>query len=608
MHRPARINSSAPSLRALMRGRRGRLAVGAALTLAALAGVVWAVDLVRMRAAVEALAARPGLLAGLLVAYTGAFALRAVAWARLLPGLRAGHALAILLAALLTNHVLPVKGGDVLRPVLAARHGVGLERAAVATVAARAVDLACLVALAGVLMTAAPAGLPAPAAVLLALAALMVGAGGLAWVRGSQPLPLPAPLVPLAERVRAAVRAMGPRQLAVAAAWTAPSWVLEGVVLYAAAQAAGVELSLTAAVGVTAFTILFQTVHLTPGGVGVYEAAMTGALAAHGVPASDALGLALLTHGIKFAYAFTVGLTGAVAEAAPAGSARILRLPLLAAAPALALAAVLGALGHAGFALTALAVAPVAGAGAVLARQWLPAWRPLPPAPLGSGPVVVVIPAFNERDNLPATLAAVPRALVPGLRVVVVDDGSTDGSGAVATAHGADVVVRHPANRGLGAALRTGLAEARAMGARAAVYLDADGEYDPAQVPTLLAALEGGADYVLGSRYAGTRRGQRLSRNVANRLFTAALCVAAGRRISDGQTGYRAFSARALAVAEIIHDYNYAQVLTLDLLRKRMRLAEVPISWRRRERGSSFVRLDYLWRVPVGMTRQLLRP
>jgi uncharacterized membrane protein YbhN (UPF0104 family) len=597
-------NPPPTSLRTLLRGRRVRVGVGMGLTVAAIAAVAWAVDLVRVGAAVSAMAVRPWLLAGLLAAYTGAFALRAVAWSRLLPGLHAGRGFAILQAALLANHVLPVKGGEVLRPLLASRHGLGLERATVSTLAARVLDLACLLALTAALM-APLLGLPS-----VAVTALMLAAGALVLgeVRGTRSLPLPSVLAPVAVRVRQAVRGMGPRQLVMAAAWTLPSWVLEGFVLYAAAQAAGLELSFTAAVGVTAFTILSQTVHLTPGGVGVYEAAMTGALAAHGIPASEALALALLTHGIKFAYAFTVGLLGAVTEAAPAGAARALRLPLLAVAPPLALAGLLGALGLPGLGWAALAAAPVCAVGAVLARQWLPAWRPLPPAPMGAGPVVVVIPAFNERDNLPAALEAVPRALVPGLRVVVVDDGSTDGSGDVAAAHGADAVVRHPRNRGLGAALRTGLAQARAMDARAAVYLDADGEYDPAQLPALLAALEAGADYVLGSRYAGIRRGQRLSRNLANRVFTAALCLAAGRRISDGQTGFRAFSARALAVAEIIHDYNYAQVLTLDLLRKRMRLAEVPIAWRVRTHGASFVRTDYLWRVPVGMARQLLRP
>ena len=65
-------------------------------------------------------------------------------------------------------------------------------------------------------------------------------------------------------------------------------------------------------------------------------------------------------------------------------------------------------------------------------------------------------------------------------------------------------------------------------------------------------------------------------------------------------------SPRAVEVTEIVHDYNYAQVLTLDLLHKGMRMTEVPISYRRRQRGRSFVRAEYLWRVPLGIAREML--
>ena len=73
-----------------------------------------------------------------------------------------------------------------------------------------------------------------------------------------------------------------------------------------------------------------------------------------------------------------------------------------------------------------------------------------------------------------------------------------------------------------------------------------------------------------------------------------------------GQTGFRAFSRRALECAEIIHDYNYAQMLTLDLLKKGMRLREVPISYRFRTKGKSFISVRYLWRVPAAMLREML--
>ena len=226
-----------------------------------------------------------------------------------------------------------------------------------------------------------------------------------------------------------------------------------------------------------------------------------------------------------------------------------------------------------------------------------------------SKPLAVIVPAYNEVENLPETLRRMPRAQIADMRIIVVDDGSTDGTAEAARLGGADVVVSHERNRGLGAALRTGLETARGMDARAAVYIDADGEYPPSQIPDMIAPIEADeADYVLGSRYRGSRDGQAFTRLIANYLFTALLCVASGRVITDGQTGSRAFSRRALERVEIIHDYNYAQVMTLDLLKKGMRIREVPISYRRRTRGSSFIGPSYLWRVPLAMVREMLAP
>ena len=231
----------------------------------------------------------------------------------------------------------------------------------------------------------------------------------------------------------------------------------------------------------------------------------------------------------------------------------------------------------------------------------------VPDADESSRPVAVIVPAYNEAQNLPATLARIPRRERTDFKVIVVDDGSTDDTVAAAQRHGADVVVSHQRNRGLGAALRTGLATANELDARAAVYVDGDGEYPPEQIPDLLAPIEtGDADYVLGSRYLRNSPDQRAFRRIGNIAFTAALNLAAGRRITDGQTGFRAFSRRALECAEIIHDYNYAQVLTLDLLKKGMRMREVPVSYQRRTKGSSFIGPKYLWRVPTGMLREML--
>jgi glycosyltransferase involved in cell wall biosynthesis len=220
---------------------------------------------------------------------------------------------------------------------------------------------------------------------------------------------------------------------------------------------------------------------------------------------------------------------------------------------------------------------------------------------------VLVLPAHDEAARLGAVLARVP-ADVAGRPVValVVDDGSTDGTADVAVAGGAKVVA-HAGNFGLGAAVRTGLAAALELAPAAVAFCDADGEYAPEELSVMVAPiLAGAADYVVGSRFAGDIRRMLPHRRFGNRVLTIALAWVARRPITDGQSGYRALSPWAMTAAEIRHDYNYAQVLTLDLVGKGARYTEVPITYGFRQSGRSFVRLGrYLRRVGPAVYRQL---
>jgi hypothetical protein len=219
------------------------------------------------------------------------------------------------------------------------------------------------------------------------------------------------------------------------------------------------------------------------------------------------------------------------------------------------------------------------------------------------GRVLAVVTARNEAP----VIEAVVRGLPSGIDVLVVDDGSSDDTAALARAAGARVV-SHGAGRGLGATLRTGLELARDEGYDAALYIDGDLEYDPAQADRVLApVLEGRAEYVLGSRFLGDRAGMSWHRSLANITSSALMgALTGGRVVTDGQTGYRAFGRRALESFEINHDYNYAQVLTLSLHQRGIDPLEVPIDYRRRTTGRSFVRYgEYARRVIPAVWRQL---
>jgi len=227
--------------------------------------------------------------------------------------------------------------------------------------------------------------------------------------------------------------------------------------------------------------------------------------------------------------------------------------------------------------------------------------------------LLAVVPAKDEEATIGELLARIARVRVPGheLRVIVVDDGSTDRTAEIARARGA-AVISHEENRGLGAAVRTGLRVAVERGADAVAYLDADLEYHPEDIPRLLEpVLAGRVDYMLGSRFSGRGRGvrgMRLYRRIGNRAFTLLLVLLTRRWITDGQTGMRAFSREAAAAAEIIHDYNYAQVLTLDLLRKDFAFEEVPIRYSIREHGASFISWRYPARVLPAIWREMQTP
>jgi glycosyltransferase involved in cell wall biosynthesis len=226
--------------------------------------------------------------------------------------------------------------------------------------------------------------------------------------------------------------------------------------------------------------------------------------------------------------------------------------------------------------------------------------------------VVVFLPAYNEEKAIGEVIKKIPRHFHPmvEVKVLVIDDGSTDQTVAVAKAAGADYIYQMGKNQGLGAAVRKGLQECVRLGADIGVMIDADNEYPAEQIPDLLAPIfRGEADYTMGSRFLGTINGMKLHRRLGNYFFTFLQSLLLRKWIYDGQSGMRAFSRQAMENAEIIHDYNYAQVLTLNLVRKGFRVKEVPIRYKVRTTGESFIKFKaYMTSVLPAIWKEMKRP
>ena len=154
--------------------------------------------------------------------------------------------------------------------------------------------------------------------------------------------------------------------------------------------------------------------------------------------------------------------------------------------------------------------------------------------------IVALIPGYQEGPRIAAVVAGA-RLFLP---VVVVDDGSTDDTAAQAEAAGATVLVQRP-NAGKGAALRAGFRHALENGATAVVTLDADGQHDPAEIPSFLTAFEAtGAELIIGRRDFAT---MPLVRRLSNTLGGWVFSLAVGRRVADNQSGYRLIGRTLLA-------------------------------------------------------------
>ena len=221
------------------------------------------------------------------------------------------------------------------------------------------------------------------------------------------------------------------------------------------------------------------------------------------------------------------------------------------------------------------------------------------------GEILIIVPAYDEEGGIREVLRRIPdEVLGHEVKTVVVDDGSTDATAAIARAEGVPVV-SHVVNRGQGDALRTGFAIAQAERSLAVINLDADGQYKPEELDRLVGPIiEGKADFVLGSRFLGFYEESGSVRHVGVVFFSRLISLLTGIKVSDCTNGYRAIRVSELHKMDLREDRFNANEITLEALRNKLRFHQVPVSMMTRAAGETKKppRLAY----PLGVFRVII--
>ena len=211
-------------------------------------------------------------------------------------------------------------------------------------------------------------------------------------------------------------------------------------------------------------------------------------------------------------------------------------------------------------------------------------------------PIMVVIPAYNESENLKDLLPKIPSRIKDlDVGVLVIDDGSDDETAEVARKQG-HVAVSNLINRGGGAALRLGYDILKEFGGRFCVTMDADGQHRPEEIERLiLPILNNQYEFVIGSRIIGKREKDNLLRIIGVRFFGALISFLLGVKITDPSSGFRAFNLQALESIKLYEDQYHTCELVIEAVKKGVRLSEVPITILRRKHGKSKKGKDWIY-------------
>ena len=202
--------------------------------------------------------------------------------------------------------------------------------------------------------------------------------------------------------------------------------------------------------------------------------------------------------------------------------------------------------------------------------------------------IMVLIPAYNEADNLNYLLPKMPNSISgKEVGVLVVDDGSDDGTTEIVKNHG-HIVVSNLINRGGGAALRLGYDILRNSGAYICITMDADGQHRPEEIEKLVSPIiDDKYDVVIGSRILGTREKDSSIRAAGVHTFGAIISSLLGKRMTDPSSGFRAFKMDRIKDIDLREDQYHTSELIIEAVKKGLRVKEVPITILKRKYGAS---------------------